>query len=585
MIAEKIKSLIKKAGESLGMELGDVHLEHPDILDHGDYATNVALALAKSAAKSPKAIAEELKTEIEKDLPKEISKVEVAGPGFLNFYLSREFFAESVGDILKDKDTFGLGDIYKDETWEIEYASPNPNKAMHLGHLRNVVTGLAVSNIVEAVGAKVIRDMVDNNRGIAIAKLMWGYLKFARKEESTSSEIGYWRDHKDLWFTPDEKGIRPDRFVDDLYVKGSEDAKDPEISKTVRGLVVAWENRDSLVWELWKHVLQYSYDGQKMTLDRLGAKFDYVWHEHEHYEKGKQYVKEGLAKGVFEKLEDGAILTRLFSYGLSDTIVEKNDGTALYITQDIALTDLKKKKFNADKQVWIIGPEQSLAMKQVFAVCDALGIGKFSDFIHIPYGYMSIKGKGKMSSREGTVIYIDEVINESKEIVRAKIKEGFTDDEREEIAEKVAVGAVKFSLLKVSRMGDISFDFDTSLDFNGDSGPYLQYALVRSFAISDKAESLGIKASSDNPFEEAILLEKILYRFPEIVEKAATFYEPTAIATYLVELVSAFNRFYAENTIVSDAPDSPYRVAITEAFGTVMERGLRLLGIPVLEKM
>ncbi len=586
LIAQAFISIAPQYGVISRITLDHILLEHPTEINHGDYSTNIALLYAKSFGKPPREIAEKIREEIsdlvEKDGIKEIEKIEVAGAGFINFYLSREFFVESIKEIINEEN-FGRTKHFEGKVWEIEHTSPNPNKAMHLGHLRNNVTGMAISNILEANGAKVIREEVDNNRGIAIAKLMWGYLKFARKDSDGITDVDYWHNHKNEWHTPDSFSMRPDKFVDALYVKGSEDFKNKDIEKIVRDFVVRWENKDSVIWDLWETVLHYAYEGQEKTLKRLGNKWDYVWHEHEHYQEGKDLVAEGLKKGIFKKLEDGAILTNLEKYGFSDTIVQKSDGTALYITQDIALTKLKKEKFKADFMAWVIGPEQSLAMNQMFAVCDALGIGTFSHFLHIPYGYMSIKGKGKMSSREGTVLYIDDILDEAKVVVKEKVKGEWSEEDKETISEAVALGAVKFSILKSGRLTNTAFDFDTSLELEGDSGPYLMYSFVRSNSIVEKSKNVttesGVLPTQVYP------IEKILYRFPEIVEKAGVDLAPNYIVTYLTELASAFNSFYAEGLIISDAPDSPYKVAVTKAFSIVMKKGLELLGIPVLKKM
>ena len=247
-------------------------------------------------------------------------------------------------------DEYGKGGWGKGKIYEVEHTSPNPNKAMHIGHLRNNVTGMALANIFEAGGIKVIRDEIDNNRGIAIAKLMWGYLKFAKKDKKEITDMKYWNDHQDEWETPEDKGLRPDLFVDELYVKGSEDYKvSEEIENLIKKLVVDWENEDKSTWSLWKKVLDYSYQGQNLTLERLGNKWDKIWREHEHYKAGKEMVTSGLKKGVFKKLPDGAIITQLEKYGIPDTVVVKKDGTSLYITQDLALTKLKKEAFHANR--------------------------------------------------------------------------------------------------------------------------------------------------------------------------------------------------------------------------------------------
>ena len=479
---------------NMGIKEANIKLEHPTELSHGDYSTNVAFMYSKNLLMTSKDLAGAVKKHIDDHSNENIEKIEVAGGGFINFFLSKRYFELVLEYILYTKKTFGFNKHLQGKTWLIEHTSPNPNKAMHLGHLRNNITGMAIANIAEANGVTVIRDAVDNNRGIAIAKLMWGYLKFANAQGKEITDIDYWYNNQEEWQTPEDKNMRSDRFVDYLYVKASDDFKNETVEKAVRDLVVKWEANEEKVLTLWKKVLSYSYKGQEMTLKRLGNKWDYVWHEDEHYAEGKNMVTEGIQKGVFQILSDGAVLTNLEKkYNLSDTIVQKKDGTSLYITQDLALTKLKKEKFNPDKMFWVIGPEQSLAMKQMFAVSEQLGIGNRDEFIHIPYGYMSLKDEGKMSSRKGTVIYIDDLIDTIKEKVIKKISESIKKSEIDTIAEKVALGAVKYSILKTARMTDTQFDIDTSISFEGDSGPYLQYTTVRAKSVLRKADEFGVK--------------------------------------------------------------------------------------------
>lgn len=562
-------------------------IEHPADLVFGDYSTNVALTFGKKLKKSPMDFATRLADLMRAHLPEMVQHIEVARPGFINFHLAPKFFEESVKEILERGDDFGKTTIAKDQKWAVEYASPNPNKAMHLGHLRNVITGVSFNNILEANGATVIRDMVDNNRGIAIAKLMWGYLVAGKKDGVRVEDISYWQAHQDEWHTPESVGKKGDMFADGWYVKGSSESEDSEQEIKVRKLVVDWENKDEATWDLWRIVLSFAHQGQKQTLDRLGAKFDHVWHEHEHYEKGKSYVAEGLEKGIFKKLEDGAILTDLESFGISDTIVQKKDGTSLYITQDLALTDLKKKKYHADHLVWVIGPEQSLALQQLFAVCDQLGIGKREEFLHINYGYVSIKGQGKMSSRAGNVVYADDVLDEMKAKAKGIMKERVSEGDIDSIAEIIAKGAIVYEILKAGRNKDIAFDMEAALSFEGDSGPYLQYAHTRALSILRKAEEQGIKIDleSDLPFPESALAKKI-YRLPGVFEEAFNIQASQQIVTYLTDLSATFNSFYAHTPILVDGdPASGKRLALVAAFAIVMKNGLAVLGIPVPERM
>ena len=378
---------------------------------------------------------------------------------------------------------------------------------MHIGHLRNNITGMALVRLVKACCGEVVSEAIDNDRGIAIAKLMWGYLKFARKDGKHNTDVSYWVDHGDEWQTPQDRDMRPDRFVDELYVLGSGDYDEHEESaQHVRDMVVAWEARNEDIWKLWETVLEYSHAGQQMTLARLGSYWDHVWHEHEHYQQGKECVEQGLRDGVFKKLDDGAILTNLESYGISDTIVQKSDGTALYITQDIALTKLKKDAYpNAEKLIWIIGPEQSLAMQQMFAVCEQLGIGSRDEFLHLAYGYMTIRCGGKMSSRKGTVLYIDEVIDATHEQALAVLADRDIAD-KEDVAEQVALGAIIYSILRSSRNRDIAFDVVESTRLEGDSGPYLQYAHTRALSVLEKANNEGVSTDTKISTYEVDLL-------------------------------------------------------------------------------
>lgn len=582
--------------ERLGLS-GSPDFSHPAVESHGDVATNIALQLygslgaeQKSQYSSPRQLAEAIADEVKSS--EDVDRIEVAGPGFINIFFSNKALLEEVQRIVVDGDKYGSSDWGKGKLWLIEHTSPNPNKAMHLGHLRNNVLGMSLANIWEFLGVSVVRDAVDNNRGIAIAKLMWGFLRFAGQtsrasELSGSDLLDYWYDHREEWLTPELAGKRPDRFMDELYAKASEDFKNPEVEQTVRQMVVDWENHDAKNWALWETVLDYVYEGQRQTLDRLGSKWDKVWHEHEHYESGKQFVQQGLEKGVFQQLEDGAILTNLEEFGLPDTIVQKSDGTSLYITQDLALTNLKKQQFHPDKLFWVIGPEQSLALKQMFAVCEQLGIGKVEDFTHIPYGYMSIKGQGKMSSRLGNVIYIDELIDSAKAAVLEKMDQDRVGQEVEQTAEAIAVGAVKYSILKVGRMTNTAFDFETSLALDGDSGPYLQYTHARCHSVLKDAEIVWSEDTHIQlqPEEQAVV--RWLYRFPEIVMQAGQEYSPSDIAGFLFLLAQRFNAFYNQHSILNaeDEITRQFRLLLTAATAQVLANGLSLLGIEPVERM
>ncbi|MFA6006246.1 MAG: arginine--tRNA ligase [Candidatus Paceibacterota bacterium] len=590
-LAREVLDIVRRIFPRFDGEV-NVALTHPESFEHGDYTTNVALQLSKELGKKPKDIGEQIAAELEKHAL--VAKAEVAGPGFVNIFLKPEFFAGSLKTILDEKEAYGKSDWGKGKTWLIEHTSANPTKALHLGHLRNNITGMAVSNLWQAMGINVVRDYVLNDRGIAIMKLVWGYLKFGRNDkDETKATVAGWAENKSEWLTPESVGIKPDRFVEQYYTLGTDDFKNLETEALVRELTLAWDADGPYVRELTSLLVGWVLDGQMATMKRLGSSVDIFWKESEHYAEGKKYIEEGLAKSVFTKLEDGAVLSKLESYKIPDTILMKRDGTSLYITQDIALTKLKKEKTRADKMFWVVGPEQSLALRQVFAICEQLGIGKISDFTHLPYGLVSIKGSGKMSSRTGNIVYVDDLIELTKKELKARIPaEKFMFENEDEALEIIALGAIKYSILRTGRTTDTTFDFDTSLSFEGDSGPYLQYVYARIQSLLRKAESAGISGKvSPYPVGEGETLPgsslaRLIARYPEIIERAGLDYAPNHLASYLLQLAQEFNSFYGSTQIVSaDDAESPHRVAIAAATAQVIRNGLKLLGIETLEKM
>ena len=589
--AENIQRALLGALQKTAPDFSVPHLQKLlDLADfaRGDYATSVAFLVAKDLKCAPIEAAQKIVDALPPIAG--IARIEAVAPGYVNFWLTRGALEDEVKKIAASGDGYG-GRFPADQkqTWLVEHTSANPNKAMHLGHLRNNVLGMALSNVWEFLGVNVVRDYISNDRGIAIARLMWGYLKYARIDGEQKTDLIYWYQHQDEWQTPESTGKRSDIFVDELYVKASQDFEaDKAVEARVRQMVVDWEAGDEATRALWKRVMRYSEDGQKMTLARLGSKIDKTWYEHEHYQTGKDFVEQGLHKGIFKKLDDGAVLTDLASYGLPDTIVQKADGTSLYITQDIALTKLKRDAFHPDRMFWVVGVEQSNALRQVFAICDQLGIGTLTDYTHISYGWMSIKGEGSMSSRKGNVIYIDDLIDTAKERVLPKIdKEKIGDARLEDVAEAVALGAVKYSILKVGRTVDMQFDIDASISFEGDSGPYVQYTYARSRAIVRKAANVGVASSNSGAMPDDVIdLVRRLARFELVVAAAGSDLSVHYVCTYLSELAQYFNAYYAKQVVVDGVDaSSPYRVAVMAAVGQVLKNGLRLLGIVPLERM
>lgn len=594
-IQTDLKTKLEEIVQNLFSETVEVHLEEPKNLSHGDLSSNIAMVLAKKVGKNPMEIAEMISKEIESTKLEIVKNIEVLKPGFINFKLDNNVFKQVLTEISKHKSDYGKIDTFKNKTYLIEHSSPNPNKELHLGHLKNTVTGLAVSYIVEAAGAKVFRDCIDNNRGIAIAKLMWGYLKFAKKDENLPTDLNYWYEHKSEWLTPKDKNLTPGKFMDMLYVLGSKDYKEnPEVEEPVRKLVLDWEAEEPKNLTLWKQTQDWVWEGYRQSLGRIGGwQFDQIWHESDIYKNGKEHVQRGVELGVFKKLSDGAVLTDLKKdFNLPDTILIKKDGSSLYITQDIELTKLKREKFNPDEMMWVIGPEQSLQMKQMFAVCSQLGFGKYEEYHHLAYGFILVKepsGKiRKLSSREGAY-HVNDLVDISKDKIKKFIKSEFSQQEKDELAEKVAVGAIKYSLLRVTRLQDMIFDIDNTISFEGDSGPYLMYTYTRAKSILNQSKDFDRNTNFENYLNSEIEIEilKKLIHFPEVIKQSATEYLPHLIANYVYDIAQKFNTFYNSTPVLKteNIEERNARLLLVESVAQVIQNGLKLLGIETVERM
>jgi arginyl-tRNA synthetase len=553
-----------------------------------DYVSNISFQLAKELSQSPLKIAQEIVEEINK-IPNDIFSTEAIMPGFINFRLSNVSLSAVIKDIKKHGSAYGKNTMLEGETWVIEHTSPNPNKAMHVGHLRNNLVGMSIAKILEYSGAKVIRDCVDNDRGIAITKAMWGYLKYERrdKDKKTTYDVDYWIQHKDEWLTPSEINVKPDHFVGECYTLASEDFKnDKDAQDAIRQMAVLWEAGDKNIWALWELIISYAHQGITETLDRVGNHWDKIWHEHEHYNQGKDLVAKGLEKGTFKRLENGAILTNLDAYNIPDTIMLKSDGTSLYITQDIALTKLKKDSYGADKLLWVIGPEQSVAMKQVFAVCEQLGVGNYNDFAHIPYGLVNITdesgAKKKMSSRGGNTLLIDDLLDEVKNTLLNSDR-GYTPM----LADQIAVAAIKCALLKPARTTDTSINIQQAVSLEGDSGLYLLYTFARVNTVIAKNMGSITSGLSDSNYtaRERELIVKLLY-YPEHIKTALSDYSPNVLVEYLLDIAHSFNSLYAKERFISeDLAETNKKMELSTAVSTVFSSALDVIGVKPVERI
>ncbi len=556
-------------------ETHDIELEFPEQEEFGDYSSNVAMmTFDKARDKSPREYAERIVGKLQKDkeLKKIVDKVEVAGTGFINFWLSKEAILDTLVDINRRKDSFGKSDSLKNRKYLIEHTSPNTIKTLHVGHVRNNVLGMAVHNIFEANGADVKLDSINNDRGIHVMKAIWAYQKYGKGE------------------TPESHKVKPDHFVDRFYVMGAKEADSPEIKDEMQELLRKWEAGDKEVMAIWKKLRDWTFEGFSETYRRLGSRHDKEWFESDFYEHGKEMVELGLKKKIFKKLPDGAVLSNLAKYGLPDTIVLRADGTSMYHTQDLYLTKLKKEEFPSDLYIWDIGPEQTLYLKQLFAMCEQLGIGKRNDYFHLSYGFVYLKGGGKMSSRAGNVIsadwLIEEIVKKARKIIdESETGRGLSSKEKLEVAEVVGIGAIKYGFLKMARETDVQFDMEESLSLEGNSGPYLQYTVARTNSVLSKAKGVkkGENLSNKLNKEEEVVLRSLV-RFPEIIETAAKNYSPNLLANYLFELAQKYNNFYNKHRIIGGENEG-FRLALTKGTGQILKNGLSILGIETPERM
>lgn len=523
---EKLKKSIEKALESLDIKVGEFSLEHPTDLKNGDYSTNVAIKYGNK---------EKIKEFLEKNKPKGVEKIELAGPGFINFYLSKEFFKESIGEIIKDKN-FGRGEHAKGFKIMVEHTDPNPFKEFHIGHLMPNVIGGSLARIFEWNGAEVKQANYQGDVGLHVAKAVWGTLK-GEKYPYVAGTKAY---------------------------EENEKAKEEiqEINKKI------YDKSDKEINKLYDSGRKASLDEFEKMYKRLGTKFDYYFFESETGEVGKKIVLENVGK-VFEKGDNGAIVFKgeKFNPTLHTRVFINSQGLATYEAKDLGNAQNKYKKFPYDLSVVVTGNEIKDYFKVVLEAMKHVMPDLAKKTKHLPHGMLRLPS-GKMSSRTGDIITAEELIED----VKKKVKDN----------EDVAIGAIKYMILRQAIGNDIIFDIDKSISTEGDSGVYLQYAYARSNSLLEKAEiKPNIKGDRENIHE----IEKLLYRFAEVVERAGKEYAPQYLTTFLTELAGSFNNFYAHEQVIGDYPEAEYRLAIVKAFNIVMKNGLTILNIPTPERV
>ena len=560
-IKDNITLLIRNTLNELGMVIQDINLEHPEQLDHGDYSTNVALVLSKQIGKKPVELAKEIVEALKKRIPKEIVKVEVAGPGFINFYLSNDFFFDSIMTLANRVSITGEKENKK---IMVEYTDANPLKEFHIGHLMSNTIGESIARLCESVGNEVKRACYQGDVGLHIAKAVWGALK--QKEENGAID----------WVT--------------AYPKGAQAYEDSEVvKKEIEEINKKIYSKDPELFHIYEEGRKVSLEKFEEVYKKLGTKFDYHFFESEIADTGKKLVEDNLGK-IFEK-SDGAVVFHGEKYdpSLHTRVFINSQGIPTYEAKELGLAKIKSDKYDADKFLVVTGNEIAEYFKVLKTALSLIYPEIANKTVHYPHGMLRLPS-GKMSSRTGKVITAESLLNTIQEMVAEKIKNrDFDDIEKRNVAEKVAVGAVKYSILKSSVGSDIVFDFDKSISFEGDSGPYLQYSYARAMSVLRKVGE-DFKSDSDkakvNGFELGNL-EKKLYRFEEVVKRSASELEPHFITSYITELAGDFNSFYGNNQIIDEKNKemTAYRISLTKAFANVLKRGMEILAIPVLERM
>ena len=548
---EKVKKIIQSVISELD-EVSDFSIEIPSDKKFGDYSTNVALILAKKIGKNPVETANLIKSKIGKNIL--FKEVKVAGPGFINFFIADKFFIDNLKKIDKN---YGKGIALKNKKVIIDYTDPNPFKEFHVGHLMNNTIGESLSRIFEFQGAKVKRVCYQGDVGIHVAKAIWGKMQKSNFTWGLAYAFGVEKFEVDKDAKKEIIALnkviynRSDKEVNNLYDQGKKDSL---------------RHFD----EIYK---------------KLDTKFDWFIFESEAVPVGKKIVEDNMGK-VFEKGENGAVIFKGEKFGLHTRVFINSEGIPTYESKDLANALIKYKKYKYDKSVVVTANEQSDYFKVMLCAMGQINQKLAEKTKHIGHGMLRLP-EGKMSSRTGKVITGESLILKVEELVKEKIKDReLSTKEKKEITQAVAVGAIRYSILKQAIGSDIIYDFDKSISFEGDSGPYLQYSYTRAESILRKAKAQKIKSSFKKAPTEITQLEKLISLFPEIVLKAEQSYEPHFLVLYLTELAGVFNGYYAKNKIVDKEDEySSYRVALTQAFAVVMKNGLWMLGIKTLEKM
>lgn len=549
----------------------------------GDY-TVVLFALVKSLRKSPEVLGKEIGEELVKN------NILFTGYNVIKGFLNLSLTDKAVLQVFEASD-FKENKILSGQKVMVEYSSPNTNKPLHLGHLRNNFLGWSIAEIVKANGAEVMKTCIVNDRGIHICKSMIAWQLFGNGE------------------TPESTKTKGDHFVGDYYVKFNdvykrqttelttqgatkEDAeKEAPIMQQTQQMLVDWEGGKPEVIDLWTKMNGWVYQGFEQTYNRIGTDFHKTYYESQTYLLGRAFVENGLEKGIFFKKDDGSVWIDLTAEGLDEKLVLRKDGTSVYITQDLGLAHQKFEEFGYDKSIYVIGDEQNYHMKVLQLILQKLGMPYANGIYHLSYGMVELP-TGRMKSREGTVVDADDIVEEMVNIAARHTEESgkvadFTAEELKELYDTIGIGALKFFLLRVDPKKKMIFNPEESIDFHGFTGPFIQYTHARIKSILRKAGDF-VKAQVTAPLlklEKELLL--LLEQYPMVVQQAATEYNPSVIAIYAFTVAKTFNTFYTEHSVMNAETEEKkaLRLAVCEHAAGVIKESMHLLGIKVPERM
>jgi arginyl-tRNA synthetase len=551
----------------------------------GDY-TIVLFAFVKQLGKSPEQVGNDLGNAMQKALPSIITNFNIV-KGFLNFTISNDYWLEFIQHLTPNE---LLPPAINKRKIMVEYSSPNTNKPLHLGHLRNNFLGWSIAEILKLQGHEVTKTCIVNDRGIHICKSMIAWQLFANGA------------------TPNSTQKKGDHFVGDYYVKYN-DAFKAEVAELVAGgmmqetaekeapilkaaheMLLKWEQGDAATMDLWKKMNNWVYEGFEVTYKKIGSDFFKTYYESKTYLLGKELVEEGLTKKVFYQKEDSSVWIDLTPDGLDEKIVRRKDGTSVYMTQDIGLAQLKQKEFNTDASIYVVGDEQNYHFKVLKLICQKLKQTAADGIYHLSYGMVELP-TGKMKSREGTVVdaddLVDEMINISKEKTEALGKvSDFTQAQLNELYKTIGLGALKFFLLRVDPKKKMIFNPEESIDFHGFTGPFIQYTHARIKSILRKTgTAFTITPNELLPLEKQLAIE--LSTFPEVVNEAADNLDPSKLAIYAFNLAKLFNTFYAEHSISNAESEvkKQLRIQLGILTAATLQKAMSALGIAVPEQM